>query len=142
MLTTAQMLRMDPSKIAVCALIQCGDLYLGVSRKDNSLDFGLPGGKVDPNENLEQALVREVLEETGYTVSVDSNQPYYVNNDTAGYTVFTFICTLSNQSRKSVLEQETGIVSLVTKKQLTVDSSFALYNSDLFAWFTKHGKTT
>ncbi len=29
-------------------------------------DFGFPGGKVDPGENLKEAMLREVKEETGY----------------------------------------------------------------------------
>lgn len=38
---------------------------LAVSRKDNHSDYGLPGGKIDPGETPEQALVRELMQEIG-----------------------------------------------------------------------------
>ena len=56
-------------KYAVCALIRDKGKVLSVTRKDDHDDYGLPGGKVDPGENCEEALVREVEEETGITVS-------------------------------------------------------------------------
>jgi len=51
-------------RTAVRAVIkQDGKLLL---LKSNKGDCKLPGGGVDPNENFEQALIREVAEETGY----------------------------------------------------------------------------
>jgi len=54
---------------SVCVLIlNDDDLILGVSRKDDHNDFGLPGGKIEPGETPEEAIIREVKEETGLTL--------------------------------------------------------------------------
>lgn len=41
---------------------------LTVSRKGRLDDIGLPGGKIEPGETPEDALKREILEETAVTV--------------------------------------------------------------------------
>ena len=41
------------------------------NRKDNSFYWSLPGGAVEGDETLEQAVIREVKEETGFNIAVD-----------------------------------------------------------------------
>ncbi|WP_404450162.1 NUDIX hydrolase [Sutcliffiella horikoshii] len=42
------------------------------NRGDNSSYYTLPGGAVEPGETLEEAAIREVKEETGLNVEIDS----------------------------------------------------------------------
>ncbi|MCY7794543.1 NUDIX hydrolase [Bacillus spizizenii] len=47
-----------------------------VKRKDVPL-WDLPGGRVDPEETAEEAAVREVLEETGYSAALSAKIGVY-----------------------------------------------------------------
>lgn len=49
-------------------IIQDGEILLSPQHRDNGYD--LPGGKVNLDESLETALLREVREETGIDVSI------------------------------------------------------------------------
>jgi len=67
-------LRDFPSQpvVGVGAVILDGDRVLLVKRGHSPLkgEWSLPGGRVELGESLEEALVREVLEETGIQVVV------------------------------------------------------------------------
>ena len=60
-------------KNAFVVLINTEGHVLGVSRKDNHSDFGLPGGKMDDCDNDDPKLtaIRELYEETGIDVDYD-----------------------------------------------------------------------
>jgi len=49
---------------------RCLLLKRALSSKGNPGKWDLPGGKVDPGENFEQGLLREVAEETGLAISI------------------------------------------------------------------------
>ena len=62
-------------KITTCAVIRKGDKFLLVRRKMGKYHGGLwtfPGGRPDARETADQAVKREVREETGLEVSVQN----------------------------------------------------------------------
>ena len=122
-------------KQAVCALIvrssPYGLTFLGVSRKNNPRDFGLPGGKVEYRESLYEALYREVLEETGYTIT-DTALEVFRNTDQDGYEVVTLIAKIDcTVERKALAPSETGVVTWASATEL-MQGSFGEYNKQLF----------
>lgn len=83
----------EPFKIAVCILLfnEEGKI-LGVSRKDNPEDIGLPGGKIEVEEQTIDAVKRELFEETGlilkdpqWLMSADDEFGYFVIAFTGEY---------------------------------------------------------
>lgn len=63
--------------VAVAVIIRDGRVLIA-RRPDHVHQGGLrefPGGKVEPGETVQQALVREIAEETGLRVPLDSLQP-------------------------------------------------------------------
>lgn len=74
---------MDDTKIlmSIRAIIRKGNDYLLVQRAENdSYEPGLyefPGGKVDPGEDLNDALYREIYEETDLRVRIHEPLFYY-----------------------------------------------------------------
>lgn len=65
----------------------CRDNEILFIRRDNAINpeahnkWDIPGGRVEPLENIERAVVREVLEETGYLVKPTKFLPFPVQNE-------------------------------------------------------------
>lgn len=114
------------------ALIKRGNHYLGVSRKDRPSDIGLPGGKREPGESFHDCLVREVLEETGYHVRVESN-PWFKAVE-GEYNCITMIATIINHEPEQIAPSETGVVGFFSKQHF-LDGSFGEYNKKMFEHF-------
>lgn len=112
--------------LAVTAFIYDGARILGVSRKDNPHDYGLPGGKVEDGETLEEACIREVFEETGLTL----REPQAVYGGLWGestlVTTFMGVC----DTTEALHTKEAGIPRWVSADELRA-GSYGAYNTAL-----------
>lgn len=114
-------------KRAACVLVfhRDGERILGVSRKTDPNDFGMPGGKVDPGETPEEAAVRETKEETGFDAY--DLEHVFTRQDAGGYTTYTFLAKIDGEFDTD----EAGVVRWVTPETL-LNGSFGEYNRRLF----------
>ncbi|ADG60117.1 MutT/NUDIX hydrolase [Acinetobacter phage Acj9] len=120
-------------KYSACVLIERDGKFLGVSRKDDPNDFGLPGGKMDPGETISQCAKRECLEETGVVASIlDLDDPFVAIE--GEYEVSTFHAIAATEKRTAISAQETGVVKWVTADEL-INSYFGEYNAAMLCHF-------
>jgi hypothetical protein len=111
-------------KSAQVVLINSEGLILGVSRKDNHNDFGLPGGKVDPEDKDEMAAaIRELKEETGLDV-YDLQLVFAMHKN--HYMGFTYLAKYSGEINHS----EPHVVKWVPFAEIT-RGSFGKFNAIL-----------
>ena len=87
----------------VCAIIERDDRVLLAQRpahKHLALKWEFPGGKVEPGETAEAAIVREIREELSCDVRVVRALPRFRHvYDRATIEMFPFVCHLAADSR-------------------------------------------
>lgn len=90
-----------PSVTVAAIIEQAGKFLLVEEETSDGVRFNQPAGHLDPDESLETAVSREVLEETAYDFTPDSLVGVYMsryissrNNENVTYLRFTFAGTL------------------------------------------------
>lgn len=122
-------------KIAACGILPVLGHFLSVSRKDDPNKIGFIGGKIDEGETPEEGLIREVLEETGLHVEIDTDYDPFVTEDKHGYVVYSYIIKLKDEIHEQICESETGIIRLANRLQMIKASPYGEYNEQAFNWF-------
>lgn len=111
------------NKIAVLVFaINSEGKVLSVTRKDNNSDYGLPGGKVDDGESLQEALIRECKEETGLDIVSIYNNSCFIEK-CGDYMCYTYKVEVAG----SISTNESGKVGWV-EPHLITSGSYGEYN--------------
>lgn len=114
---------------AACVIIRRRNAVLAVSRKTDSADFGLPGGKIDPGETAEEGACREVFEETG--VVLDPSDLRLVYQAAAGKHVCA--CYVADRWSGTPRSVEAGVVRWLDPAELQRGGTFVDFNRGAFA---------
>lgn len=122
-------------KQAVCLLvISTKGNILGVSRRNDATKWGMPGGKVDPGEDVLQALQREVGEEIGIHVLKQNLIPLYADSE-GDFWVSTFLY-LNEIDEETEFDIEDGLtVRWFHPKEFLTLEPFLDYNEGVFRQF-------
>lgn len=118
----------------VCAIIQdkATGKVLSVSRKNDHNDMNLPGGKVDVGETLKEALVRELLEETGYSIK-NISEDMYVDIDNF-FIVSCFKAEIDCDKKRLDISKDEGIFDWISIDKL-LNGSYNNYNKKALKYF-------
>jgi len=114
---------------AVVALIIKDSKILAISRRKDPSKYGLIGGKVDPNETLDQALIREVKEEANIDILSYTHIFTRVEPKDPGGEDFETYCYYIPDWVGEPSSSEEGQVKWMTALDLTgINGAFAEYN--------------
>ena len=121
----------DEELYAVNLFYQTSDgKILGVSRRHDHNDFGLPGGKIDKGETPIESLIREVKEETGVILNPDGLTPIFERKgETDSLISRTYIYHTNEplQFTEGIHEKNGGLAKMIEWDDL-ITGTFGIYN--------------
>ncbi len=116
-----------PPRLAVCVCAIKDGKVLAVARRGTTDEWGLPGGKVDHGEDLAEALVREVWEESFIKLDKDKLVPDFFRADPP-FIVLTYL--YNGVINEPPIQGDAGPADWVTWEQL-LSGPFGEYNAKL-----------
>jgi 8-oxo-dGTP diphosphatase len=94
----------------VCAIIEKDGTILAAKRGGDQPHAGFwefPGGKIDPGEDAQKAIIREIREELGTGISVQAQLPAATfDYPDKTVTLIPFICTVGSEAPKPLEHAE------------------------------------
>lgn len=126
--------------LCVCVVVERAGRVLSVQRRRRLEFIGLPGGKLDPNEEPVIAALREFEEETGYCLSLEQLRLVYCAPDETDVVTATFVAHAGQDWPLRAVGPEGTDVAFVAPTQLTdpAQSEFAQYNQAMFDALAAH----
>lgn len=100
-------------KIRAVAILINGDKVLLIHRKNEKEYFVFPGGGVEEGETVEQAVIREMQEETTIDVKINKLLYHHIYDD--GCEQFFYLCDYINGEPKLSEDSEEKIMMLEGK---------------------------
>ena len=121
---------------AVCILIvnKTTNMFLSVSLKDDHTDMNLPGGKVEENETLLEAAMRETKEETGLDIY---NLSFVYEEIDGNYNVSTFY---TKDFSGKIFTKENHIIKWLPLIDLTKSKKWPNYNTIIYNLYNEKFK--
>lgn len=119
-----QGLNMLPIHVTVAAVIESQGKFLMVEEhtSNGGIAFNQPAGHLDPDESIEQAIVREVKEETGLDFEPESLVGIYTLNPASNgnyYQRFCFTGSINGNLETSPQDPDIIAAHWLTLKEIT-----------------------
>lgn len=140
--------QVDLSAGAIVTRRQRGDLQVAiVERSRHGGDFGLPKGHPEGDESLEEAVVREVQEETGFVVPRPGRPDLvdaiaYLAGDTRTPKIVVFYALPAGEQRTSVRDAESSAVHWLHPEKAIEALSYPKEKALVAEWMKRRGDIT
>jgi 8-oxo-dGTP diphosphatase len=111
----------------VLVVVKKGEQFLCSVHKERGIEF--PGGKVEYGESLQEAAVREVLEETNVKVNNVRELCHYIVRDNPPFCKVVFVAEAELELSEDFIYETKGRVWL-TEEELTLHEQLSFYMKD------------